>query len=125
MVMALFKWCIAVLVLIQFNLRPAQDGNPLPDRKVHPFYVSVTEINHNAKEGELEISCKMFADDFENTLKTEYKISFDIAHPKNQKQAESMVSAYLQKHLQLKINGNPVTMQFVGYEIENEAIWCY
>ena len=27
---------------------------------VHPFYVSVTEINHNAKDKTIEISCKTF-----------------------------------------------------------------
>ena len=43
-------------------------GDPSPKAAVHPFYVSVTEINQNAAEKSLEISCKFFADDFEQTL---------------------------------------------------------
>jgi hypothetical protein len=36
----------------------------------HPFYVSVTEISQNATDKSLEVSCKFFADDFEQTLET-------------------------------------------------------
>ena len=39
----------------------------------HPFFVSVTEMNHNAKDKTLEISCKLFADDFEKGLEQVYK----------------------------------------------------
>jgi hypothetical protein len=92
---------------------------------VHPFFVSVTEINHNAKASQLEISCKLFADDFENTLKKEYKANIDLTHPKDVKQLEKLVSDYIQKHLQFKVNGKQVSLQFIGYEKESESVWCY
>ncbi len=50
----------------------------------HPFYVSVTEINHNAKEQTLEISCKMFAEDLEEILKKNYKTAIDLSAEKPQ-----------------------------------------
>ena len=119
MVTALFKWFVFACLLM----------NSRVDQKLldsgHPFYVTVTEINHNAKEANLEISCKMFADDFENTLKSANQIPIDIVHPKDRKQLENMIAAYLQKHLQFKVNGKPVTTQFVGFEKENESVWCY
>ena len=34
----------------------------------HPFFVSVTEINHNAKNHSVEVSCRMFYDDLERAL---------------------------------------------------------
>ena len=34
----------------------------------HPFHVSVIEINHNAADKNLEISCKIFTDDFEKIM---------------------------------------------------------
>ena len=40
---------------------------------LHPIFVSVTEIEHNAKDKTLEISCKIFTDDFEKTLRLTYK----------------------------------------------------
>ena len=36
----------------------------------HPFFVSVTEINHNAKDKTIEIACKIFTDDFETLSKS-------------------------------------------------------
>lgn len=94
-------------------------------QKAHPFYVSVTEFNHNAKEGIIEISCKMFADDCENTLKQQTKTNVDITNPKDVKQLEKILNDYIQKRLQLKVDGKPVVLQWVGHEKENESVWCY
>ena len=46
---------------------------PVSAEAFHPFYISITEINHNAKDKTLEISCKMFAEDLEETLNKNYK----------------------------------------------------
>jgi hypothetical protein len=104
----LFKWCIVTALSF-----------------VHPFYVSVTEINHNAKDKTLEISCKLFAEDFEKTLETSGKTEVDLTHPKNKEQVNKLVSDYLMKHLFLKVDGKPVVIEFVGFEKENEAVWCF
>jgi hypothetical protein len=39
----------------------------------------VTEINHNAADQTLEISCKLFTDDFEKVLSKNYKVKADLA----------------------------------------------
>lgn len=96
---------------------------PLPE--MHPLYVSVTEFTHNPKEGIIEISCKMFADDCESTLRQQSKVNVDITHPKDVKQLENIMNQYIQKRLQLKADGKPVVLQWVGYEKENESVWCY
>ena len=44
-----------------------------PSTRLHPFHVSVVEINHNATDKTLEISCKIFTDDFEKVLAQNYK----------------------------------------------------
>ena len=116
---ALFKWSCIVVFSMLTGFKPQTSGI------THPFFVSVTEISHNAKEAQMEISSRMFADDFENTLKSEYKTSVDVSNPKDIKQLDKIVNDYLQKHLQLKINGRSVTMRFLGFEKENESVWCY
>ncbi len=35
---------------------------------LHPFYVSVIEINHNTKDATAEISIRIFTQDLETTL---------------------------------------------------------
>ena len=52
----------------------------------HPFYVSVTEMNYNAKTKSIEISCKLFAEDLENVLKQNNKAAVDLANDKLQSQ---------------------------------------
>ncbi|WP_298738212.1 DUF6702 family protein [uncultured Chitinophaga sp.] len=92
---------------------------------VHPFYVSVTEIRHNAAGQELEVSCRIFADDLEAALKAANKTSVDIIHPANRKTVEGFINNYLQQHLHITVDGKPVTLKFLGYQIEEEAAWCF
>lgn len=92
----------------------------------HPFFVSMTEFDYNAKDKELEISVRIFTDDLENTIRKAHPgVKVDILHPANQVQMNQFVSEYIQKHLVLQLNGKPATMSFVGYEQQSESIWTY
>ncbi|GAA0541319.1 DUF6702 family protein [Chitinophaga japonensis] len=93
---------------------------------VHPFYVSVTEIRHNAAKQELEISCRIFSDDLEQALKTQYKSpSLDIIRPANRKTVDSFLSDYITKHLRITADGKPLHLQYLGYQIAEDATWCF
>jgi hypothetical protein len=92
---------------------------------VHPFFVGVTEIQHNAKERTLEISVKLFAEDFEKTLSKASNSTIDLNNTRDSAKTNKMVAAYLQQHLQLKVDGKPVQLVFIGYEEEREATWCF
>ena len=107
----LFKW----LLLGGFLL-----NTPAPVN--HPIFVSVTEIEHNAKDKTLEISCKIFTDDFEKTLRQNYKTYVDLLGAKDKTAMNNLVSDYVQKHLLLKVEGKPVVLQFLGYEQQEEGI---
>ncbi|HNF43855.1 MAG TPA: hypothetical protein PLT49_09305, partial [Ferruginibacter sp.] len=86
-------------------------------------YVSVTEIEHNVKDKTLEISCKIFTDDFEKTLRQQNNNTFvDLISPKDRPAMEKLVAAYVTKHLQVKADGKPVALQYIGYEQEEEGI---
>jgi len=92
----------------------------------HPFFVSMTEFNYNSQDKELEVSVRIFVDDFENTLRKAHPgVKVDILHPADAKQMNQFVSEYIQKHLQLQVNGKPVTLSFVGFEQQSESIWSY
>lgn len=92
---------------------------------LHPFYVSVTELNYNNADKNMEISCKLFIDDFEKALAKQYKTPVDLTRPKNKAQTEKMILAYLQDHLRVKTDDKELPLQWVGYEKEGEAAWCY
>ncbi len=91
----------------------------------HPFYVSVIEINHNAKDKTLEISCKLFLEDTEKALQKQLGVPVELTNPKDPKKAQQMVSDYVKKHLQIKVDGKPVTLEFIGFEIEGASLWSY
>jgi hypothetical protein len=92
---------------------------------LHPFFVSVTEVNHNDKTKNLEISTKIFFNDLEAALEKHYQKQLDILKPAQREQLDPLINEYLQKHLQLSVNGKPVKLKYLGYEIEQDAAWCY
>ena len=108
MASSLFKW----LAIVAFNM-------------VHPFHVSTTEINHNEKDKTLEITCRIFTDDFENILRKNYKTKVDLSSDKEKDAMDKLVSDYVIKHLQLKANGKSVSLTYIGFEIDHEAVNCY
>lgn len=110
----LFKWLLIGGLL--FNASPAT---------YHPIFVSVTEIEHNKKDKTLEISCKIFTDDFEKTLRSTYKTYVDLLKPTDKNATNKLVADYVQKHLLLKVDGKPVVLEFLGYEQDEEGIVSY
>ncbi len=112
MALILYKW----LLLSLFSLHT---------EVTHPIYVSVTEIEHNAKEKTLEISCKIFTDDFEKALRKVNKHRVDLLDQGLKQSMNRMVNEYVQKHLAMKVNGLPVRMEYIGFEQQDEGILSY
>ena len=94
-------------------------------RKFHPFHVSVTEVNHNATDKTLEISCKIFTDDFSDALAKKYKVKVDLVHPTDKAAMDKIVSDYISNHLQIKTDNKTGALNYVGFEVENEATYVY
>ena len=123
MALSIFKWLIPGIFMA---LPSAPVKVPVfTVAAKHPFYVSVTEINHNTKDKILEISCKIFTNDFETTLEKFGHAKVDLSAPKDKKALDKLITAYIVKHLQLKVNGQPVALQYIGNEKEAEATWAY
>ena len=91
----------------------------------HPLYISVTEINHNAKDKTLEVSCKMFTNDFETTLEKSAHVKVDLSEPKDKKLTDKLIADYVSKHLQLKVDGKTVVLHYIGNEKEADGTWSY
>src|SRR5688500_7869508 len=110
MVILLHKWLMILCVLLLAGFgEQGKEGAPAR----HPLYISVTEMNYNATDKNLEISCKIFADDFEKTLASVNNTKVDLSAPADKAVADKMVSAYVKSHLQLKLDNKPVTLEFV------------
>jgi hypothetical protein len=91
----------------------------------HPLYITVTEINHNAKDKILEVSCKAFTNDLETVLEKMSKGKVDLSSAADKKATDQLIEVYVEKHLQLKCDGRPVQLHFVGSEKEADGTWSY
>ena len=90
----------------------------------HPFFVSVTEIEYVQKDKLLGISCKLFSDDLESTLKNSSGKAVDIL--KGDKNTNNkLISAYFDKHFSLMADGKILASKVIGFENEGEAIFVY
>lgn len=92
-------------------------------RFFHPFYVSVSEIDFNGKNNSLEITHRIFADDLNSKL-SEISNS-EISFAKKTPSTDSLVDHYLQKHFSISVNDIQAKIKYVGYEVEEDAIWIY
>ncbi|MCX3264113.1 hypothetical protein OQZ29_05115 [Pedobacter agri] len=91
----------------------------------HPLHVSTTEVSFNQKDKTLEISCRIFSDDFESILAKNYKQKTDLSNPAMKNAMDEMVKKYINSHLQIKANGKAVAMKYIGFEIDHEATNIY
>ena len=111
---------MVVSVLI-YNNSSLKNVLPFP----HPLFISVTEMEHNQKDKIVEISCKIFTDDFEKTLRMNTKEKVDLLNPALKSQMEKLVNSYIQNHLIVQIDSRKVAMKFLGYEQQEEGITSY
>jgi hypothetical protein len=129
MASSVYKWLAIPLFVSFFGnevVIPVHISPELPVSKVlHPLHVSVVEVNHNAAEKTLEISCKLFTDDFETALAKIYKTKVDLINPTDVKAMDKLVSDYIITHLAIKADGKSIIFSYLGFERENDVVYGY
>lgn len=92
---------------------------------VHPLHVSVTEIEFDEKEKELEIMMRVFVDDLELTMRQHLREpALDIQNPKGTT-LNLMIAPYLLDHFKIKLDGKPQKLKYLGHEQEGDAFIFY
>ena len=92
---------------------------------MHPYYISMTEIEQDKSNNTLEISVRIFTDDLEKTIRKNYTGKVDLLNKNEKTNSEKLIQEYILKHFSLKVNGNPVSLHFDGFESEEGSIWSY
>lgn len=122
MVASLYKWLIVSLFA---SFTPAGSKSTETGKLYHPFFVCVTEVNHNNTDKTLEISAKLFVDDFEKVLTSKHKSVVSISSPKDKALLDAQISQYMKEHLSFKVDGRSVSYNYIGFEKEEDAVYCY
>ena len=92
---------------------------------MHDYHVSVIEITYKPELGKIEISQKLFADDFEKALMLEGKL-IKFNDDLNEESSKEALVQYLNKHFTIKIDGAPEQMKYLGAEWEDyHAFYIY
>jgi len=93
---------------------------------LHPFFVSVTEINHNAAEKTLEISVRTFTDDLENILRERYpNRKVDLINPAAGGAMDTLIKFYLLEKMSFNVNGSGKKPVYIGFERVDESVWSF
>jgi len=93
---------------------------------MHPFHVSVMDMEHNAANQSIEVSHRIFLDDLEVGLKKFHgKERVDTYKPEDTNELDSLIAEYLKKKVFVILDGKDMTFNFLGSELEGDARWCY
>lgn len=123
MAASLFKWLTGPILCTVFALPLSGVSGPVA--VPHPLYITVTEISHNPKDKILEVSCKMFTNDFETVLEKTAGARVDLSATRDTSTTNKLIGAYVERHLRLRVDGKAAALHFVGSEKEEDGTWSY
>lgn len=91
---------------------------------LHAYHSSITELRYNAAKKQLELSVKVFTDDFEKALSQGQptRVNLTDAGPR----PLALASALLQRTVQFStVAGKALPLQVLGMQPENDGYWFY
>jgi len=91
----------------------------------HPFHVSMCEVKYNSENHTLEIALKIFIDDLNLALSKQDIPDQHYGEKDEKDSADQLLQSYLEKVLQLSVNGEKKQLNFLGKERDGDALWNY
>jgi hypothetical protein len=104
-----------VLILVLFNSFSV----------LHKFYVSITQIDYVEEQESLQITSRIFIDDLEDLFRELYDKTIVLDVDQESEMVEFYIESYIKEKFNIKINGENVTMNYLGKEYENDIMFCY
>jgi len=92
---------------------------------LHPFHVSVCDIVINSEARSIQISQRLFLDDFELALNNSFKMNLVIDDQSTSGLRDSLIGLYLKEHLRILVDGKEKAASYLGSDFEEDGIWCY
>lgn len=91
----------------------------------HKFYVSITQIDFIKDQEAVQITMRIFVDDFEKLLRKRYDESITLNVTDNEENIDTYISKYLNSKLEIKINDDIQYFKYLGKEYDNDIVYCY
>ena len=91
----------------------------------HPYYVSTLEIDYRPDRAALQITMRVFTEDWQLMLNTHYDKTLRLDPDSDTEQVVTHSADYLQQHLELNLNGTDVTPSVLGREYQDDQLVLY
>jgi hypothetical protein len=91
---------------------------------LHAYHATITELRYNPAKKQLELSVKVFTDDFEKAISQGQPAHVNLTDAGPRPLALS--TAYIQRTLQVSTPaGAPLPLQVLGMQAEKDGYWFY
>ena len=91
----------------------------------HKFYASVTNICYSEKDLALQITSRIFIDDFEQVLLERYGIEAHLATDSETALADEYLEKYLKTKFLMFVDGEQRQYKVLGKKYDNDIMICY
>ena len=92
---------------------------------LHPFHVSVCEIEFRKDTKTIQVSQRIFIDDFTAGLKERFDIELVLEDESTASLRDSLIEIYILENILILVDGKEKKRTYVGNEFEEDGIWCY
>ena len=92
---------------------------------IHKFYVSVTNVKFSEKDGAIQITSRIFIDDFENVLRERYGFTAELTTKNESEEADAFIEKYFREKFVVEINGKNTSYEFIGKKYDADVMICY
>ena len=92
---------------------------------IHPYYVSTLEIDYRPDRMALQITMRVFTDDWQLMLNTHYDETLRLDPDTDTEKVLTHSADYFQQHLELNLNGTDVTPSVLGREYHDDQLVLY
>ena len=92
---------------------------------IHPYYVSTLNIDYRPNREALQITMRVFTDDWQLMLNTHYDKSFRLDPDTDEEQMVIYSTDYLLQYLELNLNDTDVTPSVLGREYQDDLLVLY
>ena len=91
----------------------------------HKYYISVTEVDYIKDKQSVQITSRIFIDDFEKVLRERYNENVVLAGKEETKDVNKYIETYLRSKIRVRINDHDMNLIFIGKEYDIDIIQCY
>ncbi len=91
----------------------------------HKYYISVTQVDFIENKQSVQLTTRIFIDDFEKVLRERYDENLVLGGKNESKSVDKYIETYLKDKIKVNINGKDMNLIFIGKEYDIDIMQCY